>query len=69
MNQLTERELKELKEIQLSLLYTKHRNHGASGHDKLVLISKLAKEFGYSLDEHGELMHDNIKVKFEAYGV
>lgn len=45
--ELTERELSEIK---LALFYEKECNHGTAGHNRLVLIAKMATELGIELD-------------------
>jgi hypothetical protein len=43
---LTERELKEIK---LALWYEQHCVHGTTGHNRLMIIAKLARYAGMSL--------------------
>lgn len=50
---LTERELSEIK---LALFYEKECNHGTAGHNRLMLIAKMAKELGIELDSCGDTL-------------
>lgn len=43
--ELTERELKE---VRLALFYESECNHGTAGHNRLLLIAKLARALGYA---------------------
>ncbi len=58
-NELTARELNE---VFLAMYYAEHLAHGTDGHNRLVLVSKLAKACGFSLV--GQALHysDDISV-------
>jgi hypothetical protein len=53
-NELTARELNE---VFLAMYYTSNLKHGTDGHNRLVLISKLATACGFSLV--GQELHFN----------
>jgi hypothetical protein len=46
---------RELKEVELALLYAKEFHHGTNGHNRLMLIAKLAK----MLDEIQQTYEDD----------
>ena len=41
---------REFKEIQLALYYERHCNHGTDGHNRLLLLAKLAHYAGIELN-------------------
>lgn len=53
---------RQLKEIAWSIFYTVNFAHGTTGHNQLIVISKLAQANGFSLGRDGEgnpsLLHD-----------
>ncbi len=48
---------RELQEIYHALFYSETTKHGTVGHNQLLIIAKLAKEYGFRLerDEHYSL--------------
>lgn len=42
--------IREMREIKLALFYAKHCNHGTAGHNRLMLIAKMAVALGIYYD-------------------
>jgi hypothetical protein len=42
MKQVHQFNIREMKEIKLALFYAKHCDHGTAGHNRLMLIAKMA---------------------------
>lgn len=44
--------IREMQEIQFCLTYAEQFNHGAPGHNRMMLIAKLARELGYTIEDN-----------------
>lgn len=66
--ELTERELKE---IQLALYYESDLAHGTDGHNRIILLAKLARHVGFELKgiDWPELWYMDKLVDLEGKGL
>lgn len=56
--------VREMKEIKLALFYARHCDHGTAGHNRLMLIAKMAVALGiyYDFQSYEWVLPENVIV-------